>query len=332
MRLKTNHTLEFFKLLASFMVIFIHIPFYGQMGDIVNGLARFAVPLFLLISGFYSYQIPPQSIKKRIRNILTLIIFGVVCCTAYNILELLVFENIDGLIHYFGRYTDLNAILDFLLFNMPISILHLWYLFAIVYVYIVFYIVTALRLNEKVIFAVSFLLLFLHILLGEGLSMFGISINMIYVRNFALMGIPFFSLGLLARKYEDKIRSIPNYVSIISALVGIIATVLSRIFLKENELHIGSIFILFAIVCVFIKYPDAKFPRILTLLEGCSTYIYIFHLVIASVLIILYSKLGIDIYSSVALTNLHPIVVCVCSTVFSYILVKILKLLKQKSK
>lgn len=63
------------------------------------------------------------------------------------------------------------------------------------YVYVVFYFVTMLRLNEKVIFIVSFSLLFLHILLGECLSALGIVVPIPIVRNFALMGIPFFALG-----------------------------------------------------------------------------------------------------------------------------------------
>ena len=49
--------------------------------------------------------------------------------------------------------------------------------------------------TEKVIFIVSFSLLFLHILLGECLSALGIVVPIPIVRNFALMGIPFFALG-----------------------------------------------------------------------------------------------------------------------------------------
>ena len=33
-------------------------------GDIVDALARFAVPFFFLVSGYYSYQITCKKIKK----------------------------------------------------------------------------------------------------------------------------------------------------------------------------------------------------------------------------------------------------------------------------
>ena len=52
-----NNTLELLKLFASYMVVFIHVLFYGNLGDAVDALARFAVPFFFLVSGYYSYQI-----------------------------------------------------------------------------------------------------------------------------------------------------------------------------------------------------------------------------------------------------------------------------------
>lgn len=322
---KKNQTLELFKLLASFMVVFIHVPFYDQAGVIFNTLARFAVPLFLLISGFYSYQIPLKSIKKRIRNVLTILVLSVVCYTLFNMASLLAKGNIGGILLYFGQYINWSTLVKLLLFNMPVCATHIWYLYAIIYVYIIFYIATAIRLNEKIIFAASFILLFLHILLGEGLSIIGISIPIIFIRNFAFMGIPFFGLGLLAKKYENKIFTIPNYVSIIFAITGVITAIVSQFLFGTNELYIGSILILFAIVCVFIKYSTTKFPSFLTSLEGCSTYIYIFHIMIASVFSKIYAFFGFDKNSSIILKNIHPLIVCICSTIFAYIIVQIFK-------
>ena len=66
MKQQKNATLELIKLLASYMVVFIHISFYGEIGVAVNALARFAVPFFFVISGFYSYKCTEEKIKKRI--------------------------------------------------------------------------------------------------------------------------------------------------------------------------------------------------------------------------------------------------------------------------
>ena len=65
MNTQKNYTLELLKLFASYMVVFIHIMFYGEMGIIMDTLARFAVPLFFLISGYYSFQIKPEKSQKE---------------------------------------------------------------------------------------------------------------------------------------------------------------------------------------------------------------------------------------------------------------------------
>ena len=333
MNSQKNNTLELLKLFSSYMVIFIHISFYGGLDVVVDTLARFAVPFFFLISGFYSYKITSEKIKKGIRNVFTLLILATVCYTIYNILPLLLKGNINGAVFYFNKYIDINFLIKLFIFNVSGSSGHLWYLFALIYVYAIFYFVTVRRLNEKVIFITSFLLLFLQILSGEFLSVLGIVTPIPIVRNFALIGIPFFGLGLLAKKHENKLCSIPNYVIVISVIIGSFVSILSRYLFGKNELYIGSLFVVFALVCVFIKYSTVQYSSFFKELEGCSTYIYIFHMMIADIINKMYhALLGINLNSSVILTNMHPILVCIATTVFAYCIKQIPKLFANKSK
>ena len=324
MKTQKNNTLEILKLLASYMVVFIHVSFYGKLGVAIDALARFAVPFFFLVSGYCSYQITTEKIKKRIKNILTLLIFSSICCNIFEIVKLLKYSP-DALGSFFDKYANLSTYVNLLVFNVPVSSGHLWYLVAILYVYVIFYFTTKFKIKEKAIFIISFSLLLLHVLLGEGLSIFGIVVPFPLLRNFALMGIPFFALGLFTKKHESKFQNIPNYVIFVLAVTGAFASIISRLFFGENELHIGSLFILVAIVCVFIKGAIVKYPSFLTAFDGCSTYIYIFHIIISTVILIFYGILGIDIYSSLILENLHPIVVCIACTIFSYLIIKISK-------
>ncbi len=330
MNVQKNSTLELLKLFASYMVVFIHVKFYGRLGPIMETCARFAVPFFFLVSGFHSYEITCDKIKKRIRNILTLLIFSVVCCTAFKVSTLLSKGNMADVTSYLSNYLDLVVLAKLLVFNITISSGHLWYLFAVLYVYVIFFFITKLRISDKIIFIMSFCLLFLHILLGEGLSIFGIVFPKSIVRNFLVMGVPFFGLGLLAKKYEHKFHSIPNYVIFACIIIGIIESILSRYFFGINELYIGSLFILFAVVCVFVKYSDIQCPSFLIALEGCSTYIYIFHIIIAAVMNRMYALFGIDKDSSIFFENTHPILVCIGSTILAYFIVRICKKVKQK--
>lgn len=319
-----NNTLELLKLFASYMVVFIHVLFYGEFGVAIDALARFAVPFFFLVSGYYSYNITCEKIKKRIKNIFSLFVISVICYAIFQIACLLKY-NTNGLMALLNSYTDLSTYIDLLVFNVTIISGHLWYLLAALYVYVIFYFTTKFKINEKVIFIVSVFLLLLHILLGEGLAIFGFAVPIGYVRNFALMGIPFFAMGLFVKKYEHKFQNIPNHMLFVFVVIGAFESIISRFAFGENELYIGSLFILVAVVTVFIKYSNAKYPRFLTALTGCSTYIYIFHIMISTTLNIIYGILGIDINDYMILENLHPIVVCVASTVFAYLFIKIFK-------
>lgn len=330
MNLQKNNTLELLKLFASYMVVFIHVKFYGRLGPVMDTLARFAVPFFFLVSGFCSYKITCEKIKKRIRNILTLLIFSVVCCTAFKVAMLLAKGNMDEIMSYLSNYLDIVVLAKMFVFNATISSVHLWYLFAILYVYVIFFFATKFRLSDKIIFIISFCLLLLQLLLGEVLSVFGIALPKIIVRNFLVMGIPFFGLGLFVKKYAHKFRSIPNYVIFAFIIIGSIEPLLSRHFFGENELYSGTLLVLFAVVCVLIKYSDVRYPSVFVALEGCSTYIYIFHIMISAVINRMYTIVGIDKGSSMLLSNIHPILVCICSTIFAHFIIRIYNKAKQK--
>jgi len=204
--------------------------------------------------------------------------------------------------------------------NVPVHAEYLWYLLAITYVYIIFYFVTRHDVKEKTIFAVSFLLLFLNLLLGEFLSAFDVIIPVQVVRNFALMGVPFFALGLLARKNQHKLRDVPNYILIIAAATGAVESIFSRFCFGRNELYLGSLFVLFALVVAFIKYSNVRYPCALEALSGCSLYIYIFHIMVSSVIVEIYERFGVNLNSSVILINIHPILVCVVSTILALLI------------
>lgn len=329
MTIQKNRTLELIKLIAACMVVFIHVLFAGRMGVAIESIGRFAVPLFFLISGFYSYQIEPEKIKKRAKNISVLLVIAVVCCTLYKVWMMYTTRGAAGLEAYFIRYTQPEFLFRLFFLNVTLSGGHLWYLFAILYVYLIFYVVRKFKVSDKAIFIVSFTLLAAHLLLGEGLAIMGITLKNYYIRNFLLMGIPCFGLGLFAKKYELKFKAVPNYLIWIAAIVGALESVFSRFSFGRQEMYIGSVLILFALVCTFIKYADAKMPSFVTKLEGCSTYIYIFHTIVAGLMEDLYPLLGLSMRRSLLLQNIHPILVLFISIAVAYVIVRISKRKKQ---
>ena len=313
-----NQTLELFKLIASYMVVFIHVLFYGEFGIAIDALARFAVPLFFGVSGFYSYQASVQKIKKRFVSVFRLYLFSALLYTLCDIAKV-IFDSTMTTSQYLLSIFNTDTLVRLFILNVPMSSTHLWYLLALIYMYGIFYLATKFAIKERVMFVISFILLLLHLVLGEGLSIFGIQFNITLVRNFLLMGIPFFGIGMLVRKHKKKFETIPNYISLICLVVGIVETLLSRKLFEKNELYVGSLFILFAIIVIFIKYSQKKYPPFLMVLANCSTYIYILHIFVTDTLTPLF--LCININTKTALFEMiYPILVCIISTLLAYIM------------
>ena len=101
-----NDTLDIIKLFASYMVVFIHVAFYGGVGYVLDALARFAVPLFFLVSGFYSYKITPDKIKHRMFRLIRLLAFAVLVYTLFDVLYSLVKHDKQEIVLYFCEYIN----------------------------------------------------------------------------------------------------------------------------------------------------------------------------------------------------------------------------------
>lgn len=324
MRSRKNYTLEIVKVIAAYMVVFIHVPFPGKVGIALNALARFAVPLFFMVSGFFSYGISTDRIKKRARKLLVLFL---VAAAAYILkdLALMVMRNdVTGVKQYFSVYLDVERLLKLVVFNWPIVSGHLWYLLALVYVYGILYLITKYRIRKTWLYGASIVLLTVHLALGEIGLLFGFAVPSLYVRNFLLFGVPFFGLGIWMKKHLDRIQPLAkkcsNWVIFLVLLLGIGATLVSRQFLGVSEFGIGSLLMLLAVLTISFKYSKKRYPKQVNLVAACSAYIYIFHPLVAGVLKVAYGILGVSYASSETMQYLHPVAVCVGSTLLALVI------------
>lgn len=317
--LRRNDTFDILKLLAAYMVVFIHVPFYGNFGAVVESLARFAVPFFFVSSGFFSYRLPAEKFKKRILHILGLYAFAAPLFLMAKCAEMLIFRDIQSVFQFLGQYLDPVTLVKLFLFNEPVSSLHLWFLLALVYVYVTFYFTTRCGVGDKCVFILCFGLLLARLLLDEVFSAFGIFVPEFLFRNFLLTGIPFFGIGMLVKKYESSIRGFSNLSVAISLMIGVAATVFSRLVFHKCELYIGSLFLLYAAIVISVKFSHVSYPKPLTVLASCSTYIYILHAMLSPFLRKLYSIAHFDLESPV-LQMIHPIVVCCIATALAWVI------------
>ena len=116
---KTAHDTDtdLMRIIASFFVVLIHASTAEGMGMVYNALARFSVPVFVLISGYYLLRRPTAGhrIARRIGYLVGIhVLWSVLYYVFYRLMGDLPRSDVGGVIRY--------------LLTQPT---HLWYLYAL---------------------------------------------------------------------------------------------------------------------------------------------------------------------------------------------------------
>lgn len=64
--MEKNRFLDCIKGIGCILVVFMHIPFPGFFGEIVHETGQFAVPIFIMTSGFYAFGVTERKIRERL--------------------------------------------------------------------------------------------------------------------------------------------------------------------------------------------------------------------------------------------------------------------------
>ena len=274
-----NNWFDVIKFVASFFVVCIHIPLTdGNFGIAVNAVARFAVPTFFAISGFYVFGTNATTVKRRLVKIL---IIYLVASAIYHIQSIIAYLVTDGLVGFLNYFSDVffnvGKIKDYFLFNIPFSAVHLWYLLALIYVYLIWLVILKYSLGDKIILIIGMLTLLVNLVIGELLSLLGVVIDYIYIRNFAFTGLPFFIFGFLLRKYNHLFLKIKPFHLILAIAIGSCEAVLSRFLIGHNEVFIGSVLCCFSIILLAGKLKTVRLSEKYIAVFRSSTDVYVLH-------------------------------------------------------
>lgn len=319
-----NQTMDVLKLFSAYMVVFIHVQFGGKFGQQVDALARYAVPFFFVVSGYFSHNADIGKLWSRIVRLIKLFLISEAIYTVYKLYKLYHEDGMGKVFGYFEKFAQSYTYKDFFIFNMPTSSTHLWFLLALIYVYIIYIIAIKFNINEKMLYIAAIILLLVQIYLGEISNAFGTTHKLQVVRNFLFVGFPFFTLGKFV-KTNETLFSQPSLLSAyISIAIGVFLTLVSFNRYGSNELYIGSIFILFGFIIIAVKYSCKEYSLWVKTFTACSTYIYIFHKVVNEITYSSLKKIGINV-KSVAFKNIRPVLICVLTTVLALLLNWIIK-------
>lgn len=330
--MKRFHSIDGMKTIAAFLVICIHIPFPGLLGEIITPIARIAVPFFFMVSGFLLWSdirnILQEKVISSIKNILWLIVVANLLYFVWRlILVILPNQSVSG---YLINIFSLKNIIKFLIFNdSPLSG-HLWYLSAYFYVLVIYFFINRFDLLNVSYRFIPFLLI-VDLILGKySIVLLGIELPIIIVRNFLFVGLPYFLIGnFIRQKYELGVNPFKDsHLSIIGIFIFSFTTLIEKYILEMNMMnatrdHYISTTPLVIFILIYLLKNQNLFKG--TWMEktgaGSNTlYIYILHPIIITVYKAVSSRLPNTI--SFLLQLLGPIFVYIISNFVSVLYIK----------
>ena len=310
---KHYHILDLIKIIAAYMVVFIHVSFPGWFGEIMICLARFSVPLFFIISGYFSYSsinvCDKYRLKRKIKYTACLFI-GSICF--YVLAISCVLRSPGKIMSWLENVKYSDAILRFILWNkLPvIEMEHLWFLGALLYCYIFEYVFC----KRKTVFKILPVLFLINFLFGEFKSILGVSeIPVYFTRNAWFCGLPCFTTGYLIREKNIQISvkssRLLNFALLAEAMVLVEASIVGNADLYLFSLIAAVLLFLFGITASYDIGPVGK------MVEKIDTsMIYVLHPIVAVVLRIMIEKIRLS-----TILALLPVMTCCVVTAISII-------------
>lgn len=294
-----NPVFDIEKAIAAYFVIFLHIRFPEPVGTAVNTIARFAVPLFFMISGYFSWYPEGEGTKDRyIRKLRHIGTLTAGACIFYLLWEVLyaLLEKKDPAALLSSWFTW-EKIKDFLLFQYVPFKWHLWFLPSL-FLCCLAAACLRQRKQQKAGYLLILPLLGLHFILEELDFLWGGQLKTCMVRNAWLTGFPCFFLGMWVRsRKETKVSALwtirPGCLLALAA-AGALCSLGERYFLGKSELYLGSMVCAFCLLLAGASHRMKKaegFPGFLeTTGKKDALLLYLLHPFAAQLLGILQSQ------------------------------------------
>ena len=294
-----NYSFDTLKLLCAIFVIFIHTPQPEIWGNYITPLIRCAVPIFFMISGYFTYgkKDITHTIHKRITQLLKIF------CVVF-----LFYFSFSLLANGKDSFKHLSFFLShsFILLNSVPCSMHLWYIAAYIYVLIIILLVERFNLYKWLYITTPILLLTALTIGKYSEIILGLRLPTNYTRNFLFTGLPFFALGMIIK----KAKQLPNiYIAAVSCIVFYILGLIEVLYVNNlGDYYASTIFLSLSIFILFTNIKQVKDNIFSKVGREDSLYIYILHFIIATGITLLSNTFSYLPYFSALITLILTLV------------------------
>lgn len=328
MKNRRNANISLLKLVSACFVVFIHVSFPGSLGDGADCVARFAVPVFLLISGYYSYGADVGALRKRLKKIVFLMVFSNGVYLLWNAFQVLVTQG--SLREYCAGVFTVERLARFIFMGDNPFSTHLWYLSAIAFVYAVmigyreFY-TRSDKPNYMPLYIVAVCGFMFQIAFGVKALGIGMDVNYMLYRYCLFFALPLFALGLFLHEYRERIMECYRFTrkkAVMLILIGFILSLIQWFGIGKVEMPLGMFLVVIHLFLLAINADTAKVHShtVMTLIgctEICSTVVYIIHPLINRITGTFQSQ--VPLFDALrSMEDIYPLFVMLASVIIGY--------------
>ena len=303
---KRYDNIDFLKGLACIAVVLIHVHFPRPIEWPVVAACRFAVPLFLAVSGFFFTSRGTCSFASTGRKLRHSLVLGIWTTFVLAFLTLVqggLDPRLSSTWFLHGHATAADVAKFFITNAPPPPLVHLWFLWALVYCYL-FALVwfgdgkrlwTAGPIGLILLVGIVLSQEFAHCLpFNPAIPFRGMPVRLCVL--FAFRALPFFLLGIWLRKHEEIVRNcaLPTWMYAAIALLGQIVAVAEWRLFGVAQFYLGSYLTVAAIFAWAIRDPEGGWRPIVFIGRRLSLLVYILHIAVRDFLAILLRGLHVD--------------------------------------
>lgn len=276
-----NNAFDYVRVVAFCGVVALHaVTPDGPLSTGMNVLARFSVPFFFSLAGFFSLGASEKKLIGRIAST------GKLCTIAVALYAVTSLLSITPSIGEFIEMDGLGStVRNFVLWNAYPSAYPLWFLFALLYVYCFAYISVKVKAKPRDMICLGMGLIAARFTLTE----FSKSIDPLgcEMRSWLFFGIPFYCIGLFLRSRVSLLRSKRLSDGFIIALAGMVLSFLECYVFGLQEVYLGTIALVVGCYIVCIKHPmtsfsSSRWTRMLNGGEACLVAYLVHYALICS--------------------------------------------------
>ena len=305
-------------------MVFLHCRFPGVIGDLIIYAFRFPVPIFFMITGYYSYGKERTWIFKRALGTLKMLLLTELFYGGWHVIMTLLdngslslyLSTLEGVQH------PVRTFFCGTLFNPT-----LWYLYAAFWTYVIFYLLGTER--HKIWSYALIPVLLCGQIFGRFYWQNHYDINqaIYWFRSAFLFGLPMTLLGsLLAEKAQwikERFSLFQSF--LITALGGVIMIVEYFVSGQYMDFHLSTVFISGGLFMMAMTFPAANPKGVLSAVANIgrrfSMWIYLLHMWCSSILERMREKIVGD-HESIYIW-LKPILVCVLAFLLAFVIISI---------